>query len=76
MLWDPTSVGEENETFLIRVWKPLLSRLCLKIVRLTTIRNGVKRTISTSGGFRLLQIRTDSKTLLRIVVRNTIFIGL
>ena len=32
-LWDPISVGEENETFLISTWKPLL-------VRLTTIRNG------------------------------------
>ena len=25
-LWDPTSVGEGNETFLIRMWKPLPSR--------------------------------------------------
>ena len=28
--WDPTSVGEENETFFIRVWKPLPSRRVLK----------------------------------------------
>ena len=25
-LWDPTSVGEGNETFFTRVWKPLPSR--------------------------------------------------
>ena len=29
-LWDPTSVGEENKTFFIRVWKPLPSRSVLK----------------------------------------------
>ena len=30
-LWDLTSAGEENETFFIRVWKPLPSRRVLKI---------------------------------------------
>jgi len=30
ILWDPTLVGEGNETFLIRVWKPLPSRHVLK----------------------------------------------
>ena len=30
---DPTSVGEENETFFIRVWKPLPSRCVLKTLR-------------------------------------------
>ena len=29
-LWDPTSVGEGNETFLIRVWKSLPSRCVLE----------------------------------------------
>ena len=29
----PASVGEENETLLIRVWKPLLSRRVLKTLR-------------------------------------------
>ena len=30
-LWDPTSVGEGNETFLIKVWKSLSSRYVLKL---------------------------------------------
>ena len=30
-LWDPTSVGERNGAFLIRVWKPLPSRDVLKL---------------------------------------------
>ena len=29
-MWDPTSDGEENETFFIRVWKTLTSRHVLK----------------------------------------------
>ena len=32
-LWDPTLVGEENETLFIRVWKPLPSRCVLKTLR-------------------------------------------
>ena len=32
-LWDPTSVEEENETSLIKVWKPLPSRRVLKTLR-------------------------------------------
>ena len=32
-LWDPTSIGKENETFFIRVWKPLPSRRVLKTLR-------------------------------------------
>ena len=32
-LWDPTSVGKENETFFIRVGKPLPSRYLLKTLR-------------------------------------------
>ena len=40
-LWDPTSVGEDNETFFIRVWKPLTSGHVLK-----TLRESPKRTIS------------------------------
>ena len=39
-LSDPTSVGEGNETFLIRVWKPLPSRRVLKTMRLTMICKG------------------------------------
>ena len=31
-LWDPTSVGEKNETPFIRVWKPLPRRRVLKIL--------------------------------------------
>ena len=33
LLWDSTSVGEENETPSIRVWKPLPSIHILKILR-------------------------------------------
>ena len=32
-LRDPTSIEEENETFFIRVWKPLSSKRILKILR-------------------------------------------
>ena len=32
-LWDPTSVGEENEACFIRVWKPLPSRRVLKSLK-------------------------------------------
>ena len=32
-LWDPTSVGEENETFFIRMWKPLPNVRVLKTLR-------------------------------------------
>ena len=32
-LWDPTSVGEKNKAFLLRVWKPLFSRHVLKTLR-------------------------------------------
>ena len=32
-MWDLTLVGEENETFFIRVWKPLPSRRVLKPLR-------------------------------------------
>ena len=32
-LWDSTSVGEENETPFVRVWKPLPSRRVLKTLR-------------------------------------------
>ena len=41
-------VREGNEVFLIRVWKPLPDTR-FKTVRLMTIRNGSKRTISDSG---------------------------
>ena len=45
-------VGEGNGVFLIKVWKPLPSGRVLKL-RLTAIRNGSKRTISTRGGLDL-----------------------
>ena len=32
-LWDPTSVGEGNKAFLVRVWKPLPSRRVLRTLR-------------------------------------------
>ena len=59
-LWDPKSVGEGNEefecgnlSFNIRVLKALLS---------TAIRNGSNRTISISGGLRLLQMISELAT--------------
>ena len=51
----PTTVEEENETFFIRVWKPLPSRRVLK-----TWRESPNRTISTSGGLGLLQMVSES----------------
>ena len=33
LLWDPTSVGKENETFFIRVWKPLPNIPVLKTLK-------------------------------------------
>ena len=53
---DPTSVGEGNETFLIRVWKPLPRIRVLKTMRLTTICNGPKQSIFASSGLELLQM--------------------
>ena len=40
---------------IIRVWKPHTSKHVIKTVRLTTIRNGSKRTISANSGFGLLR---------------------
>ena len=37
-LWDLTSVGEENETFFIRVWNPLPSRRVLKILKKKSLK--------------------------------------
>ena len=36
--------------------------MCFKTVRLTTIRNGLKQTRSTSGGFGLLQMTLELGT--------------
>ena len=51
--YDPISVGEGNETFLVWLWKPLPSTRIFKRVKLKTICNKLKRTISASGQFRL-----------------------
>ena len=56
-VWDPTSVGEENEAFFVRVWKPLPSRRVLK-----TLRESPKRTISASSGLGPLQIVSEPDT--------------
>ena len=53
-LWDTTSVGEENEAFFIRTWKPFSSRRILK-----TSRESPNRTISSSGGLGLLQMISE-----------------
>ena len=50
-LLDPTSVGEENEAFSIRVWK-----LSPSIRVLKTLRKSPKKIISTSVGLELLQM--------------------
>ena len=47
-------VGERNEAFVIRVYKPLPNIRVLKTMRLMTIRNGLKWTISASGVLGLL----------------------
>ena len=47
-LWDLTSVGEENKTLFIRVWKPLPSRRVLK-PRQEARKKSLKRTICASG---------------------------
>ena len=46
------SSGEGNETFFIRVWKPLPSRRILKTLR-GNPKESLKRTISASGGLGL-----------------------
>ena len=46
----PTLVGEENEAFLIRVWKSLPSKHVLKTLRGSVKWKSPKRTISVSGG--------------------------
>ena len=58
-LCDPTLVGEENETPLIRVWKPLFSGRVLKTLRGTPKGN---RTISTGSGLGLLQMVSELDT--------------
>ena len=50
--WDPTSVGEENEVFFIRVWKPLSNKHVLKTLRGSPKGKTQKRTISASGGLK------------------------
>ena len=53
-LWDPTLIEEGNETFFIRVWKPLLAA-CFKNLAGKPDRESLKRTISASGGLESLQ---------------------
>ena len=53
---DPTSVGEENKTFFIRVWKPFPSKRVLKNLERKPERESPKRTISASGGLELLHV--------------------
>ena len=59
-LRDPTLVGEENETFFIRVWKPLTNRHVLKTLRRSL--QGKKMTLSTSGGLEILQMVSKPDT--------------
>ena len=60
LLWDPTLVGEENETLFIRVWKPLPSRHVLKNVERKLEREIPKIVISASGEFRRLLYSTKT----------------
>ena len=57
MLMRYTSVGEENEAFFIRVWKPLPSIRVLK-----TLRGNPKRIISASGVLGLIQMLSELDT--------------
>ena len=52
-------IGEENEAFFIRVWKPLPSRRVLKILSEARKR---KWTISASSGLWLLQMVIEPDT--------------
>ena len=53
----PALVGEGNEALLIKVWKPLPSRCVLKL-RGEARKGKPKSTISASGGFGLLQMKS------------------
>ena len=55
-------IGEENETFFIRVWKHLSSRCVLKSFEGKLERESLKRTISATGGLELLQMVSDPGT--------------
>ena len=60
-LCDPTSVGEGNETFFIRMWKLLHSKCVLKNLRKPKRENS-KKTISASGGLEPLQMVREPGT--------------
>ena len=51
-------VGEGNEVFFIRVWKPLPTT-CFKNLEEKPERKSTKRTISTSGGLGLVQMVSE-----------------
>ena len=53
--WDPTLVGEKNETFFIRVWKPL--QRVLKYFR-EPLKGKLKEIIFAIGEFGLLHERS------------------
>ena len=57
-----SSVGEENEAFFIRVWKPLPSRRNLKTFEEKPETENAKRTIFVSGGLRRLQMVSELDT--------------
>ena len=72
-MWDPTSVREENETLLIKVWKPLYSRCVLKSwgwQRYVTRQNWQYLLVVTSGHHkwykRSIAIRNRSKRTISI----------
>ena len=56
------SVGDENETFLIRVWKLFSSKRVLKTLREARKGKSPKRTISASSGLELLQMVSNLDT--------------
>ena len=58
--WDPTLIGERNETSFIRVWKPLFSGRVLKLGGWLRYVMGKKWTIFASGGFELLHSKSSS----------------
>ena len=54
-------VGENNEAFLVSVWKSLPGKRVLKLEGKPG-RVSIKRTISASGGFGLLQMVSEPDT--------------
>ena len=60
-LWDPTSIGEENETSFIRVWKTLPSRHVLKTLRGSS--KGKAQKGHGLGCFKILERKSEEENI-------------